>query len=95
MKYENGLSVFETEEEVCKAAVQVQDAPNIGGVMLDYRAAILFIRNKYGWEYKYIDHPAIYLFHDKLEDMLRVVGHGDLDKFGKAYGECKRIAGIH
>jgi hypothetical protein len=94
MRYENGEPVFENEAEICKTAVQIQDASNIVAVMAEYTAAVKFIRNKHGGDFKYIEHPAIYMFHDKLEDMLRVVGHGDLDKYGKAYKECKQMAGI-
>lgn len=72
--------------------MQVQDACNIVAVMHTYMNAIRYLREKNGYEYKYADHPAIVMFHDKFEDMLRVPFSERTDRLSWAMDECKKIA---
>jgi len=87
--------MYETADEkrICEIAVQVQDACNIAGVLHSYWDIVCRIRELHGWEYQLYSHPAVILFHDKLEDMLGVPVAERTHDYYSAYSRCKDIAG--
>lgn len=89
------MNTYYTEYGCCQSALDVQDACNIGGVSNSFHIVLISLREKYGWEYPLGQHPAVVLFHDKLEDMLRLdyEQRASFESFSKAYDECERIVG--
>lgn len=88
MQFENA-----TEAELCKWALDVQDACNIGGVTLSFHALVVRLRHL-NLDYK--THPAAVLFLDKIEDLMgRPLGFSnDIDYYSKAYHACEDKAGV-
>ena len=85
---------FKSESDCCKAALAVQDACNVMGVMYDYREMVIYLCHQgYGFSGKSLrDHPAVILFHDKMEDLMRVpLSERNFEKYSDAYEKCKRI----
>lgn len=90
-------STIMSEEACAKIALDIQDACNIGGFLVSYRNVILSIRNKYGFDVKYMESPAVILMQDKLEDLLRVpvlerCSDEKSNRYSKAYTACQELA---
>ena len=81
------------EKKICEDALLVQDACNIGGVLNAYHGIVCRLRELKGWDYPLYSHPAVVLFHDKLEDMLRVPLDERTKDYSKAYSGCKEVIG--
>lgn len=82
-----------TEKDICKDALQVQDASNIHGVLHSMWEISIELRDL-GEDPR--AHPAMLLFLDKLDDMLyRPFGfpkcQGEL--YSNAYQYCKQKSG--
>ena len=94
-----GMTIFEVSyERAAKEALQVQDACNLSGVALSFVSAILAVKSeaaKQGRGAQWVSrHPIIFLFEDKIADLLGRSHFDDLDRYHEATEECKQIAGL-
>lgn len=79
------------EKKICEDAIAVQDACNISGVLNSYWGIVCRLRELKGYDYPLYSHPAVILFHDKLEDMMRVPFDERTKDYSAAYTACKEM----
>jgi hypothetical protein len=95
-EYNDKYKVEEMSEEVkryCKAAVQVQDACNLSGVVFDFAKAMHAVceddrRLNKGTDWKN-QHPIAVLFASKIASLTRC--EYDVTPFYRAFNLCDRI----
>ena len=76
-----------TVVEAARAAIDVQDASNLSGVLRSFADAVSAVRELPGvWN----AHPVVVLFASKVGS-LAGIGGGDLDAFGDAFFECQQL----
>lgn len=84
---------YYTLAEAAKAALQVQDACNIGGVSIAFRHAVQAVLNEAQRTGKGTDwvnaHPILILFYDKMMDMGKRL---DAMRYSWAADICEKIA---
>jgi len=83
---------MKTEAQICREALQVQDAPNLAGVLTSFKENLCDLRTHLGGDWdKSNRHPAMYLF---AAQVLYLTGGDmvDVNKYSDATAECRRIA---
>lgn len=82
-----------TYSDAAKAAIQVQDACNLTGVVRSFGEAMTAVRayaTEHGHGTDWINrHPVAVLFADKLADM---TGRIDFDAYARATEACRELA---
>ena len=73
-------------------AIVVQDACNLSGVVHSFSRAITRLRELFpseGTDF-FNRHPISVMYASKIESL---TGSGSMERFSKAYDECKQLAG--
>lgn len=86
-----------TIQEAAKAAVDVQDACNLSGVVRTFAQVTETVWEAARAEGHGTDwvnhHPICQLFANKIADLAGADGYS-IDHYSTAYAECKRLAGL-
>lgn len=82
---------YPTVHDACRAAIDVQDASNLSGVVHTFADVCSTLMRTGECDSRTIrDHPAVYLIMDKLNDMTGRDGDGI--RFSVHYRACKELA---
>ena len=84
-----------SEADLCRLALDVQNASNLLGVIHSFHGVAARLRDL-GLNER--THPAMVLFVDKILDLMNPQAEGllgaRLEMFGEAYAKCRAIAGV-
>jgi hypothetical protein len=83
-----------TMQDAATAAIQVQDACNLTGVLRSFVEAMTVVRQDALAQGRGTDwintHPVAQLFADKIADL---TGRLDMDRYSAAYQACRTLGG--
>ena len=82
-----------TRAELAKVAIQIQDACNPSAVVIFLREVYDLLFDEQADTNAKCTDPIVYMVVSKLADLCHMCFIGNTEAYGKAYDECKELAG--